>query len=73
LLPAWDAGTYPFVLQRFSEPVGVISAIPEQPVDLWQAAQQRSRADVIADLTRGNELRVLSTVSGDVLMVIGSA
>jgi len=55
LLSVRDTGTYPFVLQRFSEPVGVISAIPEQPVDPWQAAQQRLRADVIADLPRGHE------------------
>lgn len=48
-------GAYPFVLQRFSEPVSVIAAIPEQPFDLWQAAQQSSCANVIADLSSGDE------------------
>ncbi len=54
-LPAWDAGAYPIVFQRFSEPVGVIAAIPEQPIDIGQAAQQRSGHDVVADLSCGYE------------------
>ena len=51
LLPAGDARAYPFVLQRFSEPVGVVAAIPKQPVDFWKAAEQRPCPDVIADLS----------------------
>ena len=55
LLSVGDAGAYPFVFLRFSEPVGVIAAISEQPVDFWEAAEQRPRADVVADLTNGDE------------------
>ena len=43
-------GRIPFVFQRFSEPVSVIAAVAEQPIDLRYAAQQCSCADVIADL-----------------------
>jgi hypothetical protein len=50
LLSAGDASAYPFVLQRVPEPVGVIATILEQPVDLWQAAEQRPRADVVASV-----------------------
>ncbi len=45
----------PFVLQRFSEPVGIIAAIPEQPFGIWKAAEQRPRADVVAHLTGSDE------------------
>ena len=55
LLSTGDAGSYPLVLQRFPEPVGVIAAIPEQPIDLWEAAEQRPRSDVVADLSCGDE------------------
>jgi hypothetical protein len=55
LLSARDAGAYPLVFQRISEPVGVISTIPEQPIDLWQAAEPRPRADVVADRTCRDE------------------
>jgi hypothetical protein len=55
LLPARDAGAYPFVFQRFPEPIGVIAAIPEQPIGIRQAAQQCPCPDVIADLTRRDE------------------
>lgn len=44
------AGAYPFVLQRFSEPVRIISAIPERPIDLRQAAEQRLGADIVTYL-----------------------
>lgn len=50
LLPARDAGAYPFVFQRFSKPNSVVSAIPQQPIDIWQAAHQCPCADVVADL-----------------------
>ena len=55
LFPARDAGAYPFVFQRFPEPVGIISAVPEPSVDVRQAVEQCPRADVIADLTGGDK------------------
>ena len=55
MLSTRDAGAYPFVFQRFSEPVGVIATIPEQPVDIRQAAEQCPRADVVADLSGSDE------------------
>ena len=55
LLTTWDAVAYPFAFQRFPEPVGVITAISKQPVNLGQAARQYTGADVIADLSRGHE------------------
>ena len=55
LLPARDAGAYALVFQRISEPIGIIAAIPEQPLNPRQAAQQGRRADVIADLSGGDE------------------
>ena len=36
LFPARDAGAYPFVFQRFSEPIGIVAAVAEQPVDIGQ-------------------------------------
>lgn len=55
LLSAGDAGAYPFVFQRVSEPVGVIAPVPEQPFHVWQATQQSPCADVVADLPGGDE------------------
>lgn len=55
--PARDAGAYPLASQRFFEPVGIVTGIPERPVDLWQAAQQCPRADVISELTLGSAVR----------------
>ena len=51
LLPTWDAGAYPFVFQSIPEPVGIIATIPEQPIYLWQAANESTCTDVIADLS----------------------
>lgn len=51
LFSSGDAGAYPFVFQRFPEPTGIIDAISEQPIDARQAAEQRLRPDVIADLS----------------------
>ena len=42
-------------MQCFSKPVGVVAAIPEQPLDVGQAAQHRPRADVVAHLSGGDE------------------
>ena len=50
-LPARDAGAYPSVFQGFSKPVGVVAAIPEQPFDIRQAAEQCPCTDVVTDLT----------------------
>ncbi len=55
LLSPGDAGTYPFVFQRASEPIGVITAITEQPVYLWDTTEQSPSSDVITDLPGGNE------------------
>ena len=55
LFSARDARAYPFVLQRFSEPIGVVTPVPKQPVDIRQAAEQCPRPDVIADLSGGDK------------------
>ncbi len=55
LFPTGDAGSYPFVFQRFPEPVGVGATAAKQPVDFRQAAQHCPRADLVTDLTGGNE------------------
>jgi hypothetical protein len=34
---------------------GQLHSVPEQPVDFWETAEQRPRADVVADLTGGDE------------------
>ena len=49
LFPTRDAVAYPFVFQRFPEPVCVISAVPEQPIDVRQAAQQCLFSDIVVD------------------------
>ena len=54
LLSTWDADAYAFFFQRFSEPVGVLAAIPEKPIDIRHSAQQCPCADVVADLTVGD-------------------
>lgn len=55
LFSTGDAGAYALVLQCFSEPVGIIAAITEQPFEVWQAAEQGPCADVIAHLSRSDE------------------
>ena len=40
---------------RFSEPIGIIPAVPEQPVGIRRAAPQCPRANVVADLTGCDE------------------
>jgi hypothetical protein len=49
-----DAGLYPFVIQRISEPVGIMAAVGQQLIRLWQAVQKRSRSRIIADLAWGH-------------------
>ena len=48
-LPARDARTYLLVLQGFSEPIGIIATISEQPFHVGQPADQGTRPNVIAD------------------------
>ena len=54
-LPARDAGTYLFVLQGFSEPVGIVAAISEKPLHAGQPTDERTRPDVVADITGRQE------------------
>ena len=55
LFSSRDAGAYPLVFQRVSEPVGIVASIPEQPSDLWQTAQQCPCAHIVIDLSGGDE------------------
>ena len=55
VFPARDAGPYPHVLKGFTEPVGVVSPVGNQPFDRRQGATQRSRADVVAHLASRDE------------------
>jgi len=55
LFSARDAGAYTLVLQGFPKPIGVVAPVPEQPVDIWQTAQQGPRPDVIAHLPGRHE------------------
>lgn len=55
LFPARDAREYPFVFQGLSEPVGVVSSVPEQPIDIMQVSQQPPWSGVIADLPGSDE------------------
>ena len=55
LSPTLDAGSYPFVFQRFSELVSVMASILEQPFAFWQTSQQGPCPDVVADLSGGDE------------------
>ena len=38
LFPTGDSRAYPFALQSFSEPIGIMSAISEKPIYFGQAA-----------------------------------
>jgi hypothetical protein len=49
-LSTGDAGLYPLVFQRISEPVGIMAPVGLQPFGFWQAARQCRRSGVIADL-----------------------
>ncbi|MPL96457.1 hypothetical protein SDC9_42638 [bioreactor metagenome] len=78
-LPTGDADLYPLVFQRFSEPVSVIASVGEQPPRLRQAAQQRRRASIIADLPGGHvepdrpPLRIRDSVQLGVHATFGSS
>ena len=54
-LAAWDAGLDAFGLECVPEPVGVVAAVPEQPLRLRHVIEQRCRAGVVADVARGHE------------------
>ena len=41
--------------QRIPEPIGVIAAIAEQPLCLWQLIEQGCRAGIVADLPGGHK------------------
>ena len=58
-LSAPDTGAYPLVSQRFSKPISVIPAIPEQPFDLWETTEQSPCANVIADLSCSDKRSVV--------------
>src|SRR3546814_10406543 len=53
--PTWDAGLDALGFQRIPEPVGVIAAVAEQPLRLWEIVQQRGCTGVVADLPGGHE------------------
>ncbi len=50
-----DANLYPFVFQRVSQPIGIVSTIPQEPISLRQATQQRRCAGVVAHLSGRHE------------------
>ena len=50
-----DSGAYLFVFQGFSEPIGIIAAVPKQPVHIWYAAEQSPSTDIIANLSGGDK------------------
>src|SRR3546814_9875086 len=43
--PTWDAGLDALGFQRIPEPVGVIAAVAEQPLRLWEIVQQRGSSE----------------------------
>src|SRR3546814_2869080 len=53
--PTWDAGLDALGFQRIPEPVGVIAAVAEQPLRLWEIVQQRGCTGVVADLPGSSE------------------
>ena len=55
LLSTRDTCAYPFVVQGFSEPIGVVASISEQPFHIWYAAEQSPSSDVVANLPGANE------------------
>ena len=61
--PTWDARLYPFVFQRISEPIGVVTPIGQQPLGWWQTPQQSRRTGIIADLACGHEEADRATVA----------
>src|SRR3546814_7818917 len=54
-VPTWDAELDALGFQRIPEPVGVIAAVAEQPLRLWEIVQQRGCTGVVADLPGGHE------------------
>jgi hypothetical protein len=61
-LSQWDAGLYPFLFQCFTEPVIAIAPVCQQPVCRRQAAHERNRSRVVADLTGGHQEADRATV-----------
>jgi len=54
-LPTGDAGAYPLVFQRISEPVCVVTPVCDHPLGTGQTAQKGGGPGVIADLASGHE------------------
>jgi hypothetical protein len=54
-LPTRDAGLYPVVFQRISEPARIVAAVGKQPNCRWQAAQKSCRASIVAHLAGSHE------------------
>lgn len=50
-----NLAVYPLVFQCFSEPVGIAAPVCQQPLRLWQTAQQGRSIGTTADLARGHE------------------
>ena len=77
-LPAGDANLYLLVFQSFSEPIGVITSIGEQPTRFRKGVQKRRRAGVIADLPGQHEepdwppLRIRDSVQLGVYATFGA-
>jgi len=55
VLSPWDADPYPFVFQRFSIPIGIVTPVSQEPLRLWQVLQQGGSAHVVADLACRHE------------------
>ena len=57
-----NAGFDPLFLKRISEPVGVVSAVTQQPLRLGKVVEQRGCTGIIADLASGYEEAERATV-----------
>ena len=67
-LLAADAGTYPLVLQRFPEAVGVATPVRDHPFDSGKTALQEGGSGMVADLSCCHEeLQRPSTSVSDIM------
>ena len=55
VLSPWDADPYPFVFQRFSIPIGIVTPVRQEPFCLWQIPQKGGSAHVVADVAWRHE------------------
>ena len=58
-----DARAYPFVFQRFSEPISITTSVAKQPIGLGQTTNHRPRASAITHLACGEEQVQRSTLA----------